>query len=696
MKTIKSLIVFTILFFYSTSYSQTGWFPLQSNWTNWIISVKFLNEFTGYAAGWGGYISKSTNGGINWFSIAPGGTTSYQSLFFVDENTGWVTGQNGAMIKTTNGGQTWNTQISGTTVILNELKFLDANTGWAVGYSGIIIKTTNGGLNWVTQYTGTSNNLTSIFFVNNNDGWAAGDYGKVFKTSNGGTNWITVNIGIYNNTGRMWFISANTGWIPGTNGLMLKTTNGGSSWILQNSGTTNYLIMTNFLNASTGFVIGASGTVLRTNNGGDNWFSQASGSTNNLREINLLNASTGWIAGDNGTLLKTTTGGMSAPSAPQLISPPNNSLSQPLTPTMIWSNTGGDYYKIQISTNTTFNVISDSATVTSTQYTVPSGKLQTGITYFWRVNATNSVGTSSWSAIWNFATYTGPEAPVLLSPSDGAINVFLTPVFSWSNVTSATRYLFEISTDSLFVTIIDSASVTTNQFIMPSGILNPGTVYFWRVIAYNNNGSGPWSTVFKFTTVIVPSAPTLIFPTNGMIGVNPTVTLDWDSLVSASYYKVQISTVSNFAIITDSATVTASRYTVPSGKLQLNYTYFWRVNASNIYGTGPWSATWHFTVSTIGIVSIGNIIPSEFKLYSNYPNPFNPVTKIRFDIPKTTHTKLIVYDALGRTVETLVNKELSAGTYEYTWNASKYNSGIYFIRIVSDKYVETRKMVLLK
>jgi photosystem II stability/assembly factor-like uncharacterized protein len=696
MKTIKSLIVFTILFFYSISYSQTGWFPLQSNWTNWIISVKFLNESTGYAAGWGGYLSKSTNGGTNWFSVAPLGSSSYQSSYFINVNTGWVTGSGGIMLKTIDGGQSWTIQSSGTTVILNELKFIDEFTGWAIGYSGTIIKTTNGGTNWFSQYTGTSYNLTSIFFVNTNDGWAAGDNGKVFKTSNGGTNWISVNIGIGNNTGRMWFISANTGWIPGTSGLMLKTTNGGNSWILQNSNTTNYLIMVNFLNASTGFSIGASGTVLRTNNGGDNWFTQASGSTNNLREINLLNANTGWIAGDNGTLLKTTTGGLSAPNVPQLISPPNNSLSQPLTPTMVWSNVGGDYYKIHISTNPTFNVITDSATITNTQYVVPFGKLQTGITYFWRVNATNSIGTSTWSSIWNFATYTGPPAPMLIYPSNGAINIQLTPTFDWSDVSSAIYYLFQISTDSLFNIIIDSASLTSSQYSIVSGKLNSGILYYWRVKAFNNNGSGPWTIVWKFTTASVPTAPNLVYPTNGMIGVSPTPTLNWDTLINANYFKMQISTVSNFAIITDSATVNISQYSVPAGKLQLNYTYFWRVNASNSMGTGPWSSTWQFTVSTVGLNIIGNEIPDKFRLYSNYPNPFNPATKIKFDLPKKSFTSLIVYDALGRAVETLVNTELKEGTYEYTWNATKYNSGVYFIRIVSDKYIETRKMLLIK
>ena len=695
MKTIKLLLVLIQIFFFNSLYSQTGWFTLQPNTNNWIISVKFLNESTGYIAGWSGVLSKSTNGGANWFSVSPGGSVSYQSLFFTDENTGWVTGGGGAMIKTTNGGQSWISQYSGTNVILNELKFLDANTGWAVGYSGIIIKTTNGGSNWITQYTGTSYNLTSIFFVNNNDGWAAGDNGKVFKTNNGGDNWIPINIGIGNNTGRMWFINASTGWIPGTNGLILKTTNAGSTWTLLNSSTTNYLIMTNFLNAQTGFAIGANGTILKTFNGGDNWIVQNSGSNNNLREIFLLNANTGWIAGDNGTLLKTTNGGVSAPVAPQLISPPNNSLYQSLTPTMTWSNTGGEYYKIQISTNPTFAVITDSATLTVPQYVVPSGKLQTAYTYFWRVNATNSVGTSVWSAVWNFATYTGPPAPSLISPSNGAIDVPITPLFDWSDISTAISYNIQVALDSNFSNIIIDANVTPSQYQV-TGALNSGGHYFWRVRALNSNGSSPWTSIWNFTVASVPIAPNLLSPPNNSVGQPLTPTLDWDSIPNATNYKVQISTVSNFATITDSATISLSQYTVPSGKLQMDITYFWRVCASNSLGTGPWSATWRFTVSTVGLNMISSTIPGAFKLYTNYPNPFNPTTKIKFDLPNSAFTQVVVFDALGRKIETLASRDMRAGTFELTWNASKYNSGVYFVRIVSDKSTDTKKMVLLK
>ena len=86
----------------------------------------------------------------------------------------------------------------------------------------------------------------------------------------------------------------------------------------------------------------------------------------------------------------------------------------------------------------------------------------------------------------------------------------------------------------------------------------------------------------------------------------------------------------------------------------------------------------------------------EYFLEDNYPNPFNPSTRIAFGIPKTTMVQLRVIDALGRDVATIVNGERSAGVYEVMWNASNVPSGIYFYRLQAGEFVETKKMIVLK
>lgn len=89
-------------------------------------------------------------------------------------------------------------------------------------------------------------------------------------------------------------------------------------------------------------------------------------------------------------------------------------------------------------------------------------------------------------------------------------------------------------------------------------------------------------------------------------------------------------------------------------------------------------------------------IPESFRLSQNYPNPFNPVTKIDFDLPVGTFVNLSIYDVLGRLVENIYNTQLPAGPYSVSFNSSKLPSGVYFYRLSTESFTETRKMVIVK
>lgn len=91
-----------------------------------------------------------------------------------------------------------------------------------------------------------------------------------------------------------------------------------------------------------------------------------------------------------------------------------------------------------------------------------------------------------------------------------------------------------------------------------------------------------------------------------------------------------------------------------------------------------------------------NEIPSNYSLFQNTPNPFNPETKIKYEIPKSVHVKLVVYDATGKEVQTLVNTVQNAGRYEISFNGSEFASGIYYYKFMAGDFVATRKMLLLK
>jgi Secretion system C-terminal sorting domain len=95
-------------------------------------------------------------------------------------------------------------------------------------------------------------------------------------------------------------------------------------------------------------------------------------------------------------------------------------------------------------------------------------------------------------------------------------------------------------------------------------------------------------------------------------------------------------------------------------------------------------------------LSLDNSIPKDFELYQNFPNPFNPVTMIKFDIPRNELVRLSVYDVTGKEIEKLINTDLTPGEYSYQFNASNYSSGVYFYRLETGDFAETRKMVILK
>ena len=88
--------------------------------------------------------------------------------------------------------------------------------------------------------------------------------------------------------------------------------------------------------------------------------------------------------------------------------------------------------------------------------------------------------------------------------------------------------------------------------------------------------------------------------------------------------------------------------------------------------------------------------PKTFSLLQNFPNPFNPATKISYTLAKASNVTLKVFDILGRQIATLVNGKNEPGEHSISWNALNVPSGVYFYRIVAGDFVQTQKMILMK
>ena len=158
-------------------------------------------------------------------------------------------------------------------------------------------------------------------------------------------------------------------------------------------------------------------------------------------------------------------------------------------PALSWSaSSDAATYNVQLSTASDFaTTVLDQSGVTAT--TVQAGVLSENTPYYWRVQAVNVAGSSSWSTTWSFTTELPvPAVPALSSPLDLATAVTISPDLSWSAAAAATTYAVQLSTVSDFTTtVLDQSGLTTTT--TGAGPLANNTIYYWRVQASNATGS---------------------------------------------------------------------------------------------------------------------------------------------------------------------------------------------------------------
>jgi hypothetical protein len=98
----------------------------------------------------------------------------------------------------------------------------------------------------------------------------------------------------------------------------------------------------------------------------------------------------------------------------------------------------------------------------------------------------------------------------------------------------------------------------------------------------------------------------------------------------------------------------------------------------------------------VGVTPVQNVIASEYKLFNNYPNPFNPETNIRYSIPKKDFVSVKVYNSIGKEVASYVNKIQDAGVYEVKFSGNNLSSGVYYYKLEAGEFRDTQKMILIK
>lgn len=223
--------------------------------------------------------------------------------------------------------------------------------------------------------------------------------------------------------------------------------------------------------------------------------------------------------------------------APTLTSPANNATGVSNAPTLSWGAVSGAVtYNLQVSTDAGFSnlVYNLTGLKGTTQLISGLGNLTQ---YYWRVNQTNTYGTSTWSSVYSFTTIgVAPGTSTLATPANNTIDITLPPTLTWNASSGAVTYTLQVSTSSSFTSFIFNDSTLNSVSQQISGLAN-STIYYWRVNAKNSYGTSSWSSVWSFTTIKSNTPSGFVFVAGGTFIMGDTLTgTPFHSVTLSSYY----------------------------------------------------------------------------------------------------------------------------------------------------------------
>ncbi len=690
-----------------------------------FYSIKFFNQNTGYVIGSGGTFLKNISGSNNWINIPTYTTRDLYSMYFFDVNTGYIAGNGGLILYTSSGGTNWTSVATNNGYAFRSITFVNQNTGFVVGDHGELFKTTSGITGWQSSNI-TSTNLRYVYFYDSLTGYVCGDSGKFLKTVNCGVNWSIQTVG-NENLYSVSFINSLTGYMTARVGSM-KTTNGGNTWSsfqVGYSGQENYV---KFANSNTGFVYGKNGPISRTTNGGLSWNAWCSNqlfSGNTYYDISVVDSNTAYVCGAQGWILRcysqlqnqfaTHIGGSMSPLSRISFTSLSTGAMMGNGSLLFTTTNGGDKWNISFcGSNSWFEgssslmglwLYSPTSWYRKTYWPGIGGYSSTGIQQ-------STDGGVTWGGNRGYSTI-----------SLGVANL---DVFETGGISYLTSYSNILKNSGAGWNTIYTGSTTGNIYfadantgfvsISPSGV---------KGILYTSNGGSNWTPYSTGSTKYIESV-FLRSSGLGFAGCDSALLLrttnfglNWSQISVPNNLHVQnirfVNDITGWFLGTDHTYPGSGRLFVSNNggilfqqMLSLgsfNVKGFSFIDAQNGYVCGDSGVVLKTTNGGLTFVSqnIG-VTPDKFSLSQNYPNPFNPVTNIKFEIPlsrgvsagRGVLVKLFIYDILGREIAQLVNQQMMSGSYSVDWDASNYPSGVYFYKLETDGFVESKKMVLVK
>jgi len=553
----------------------------------------------------------------------------------------------------TSGFSQWIFQNSGIYTNLYSIFFLDEKNGWITGAEGRILKTTNGGDNWQSIPSGTSFSLSFVKFFNESEGILSGSGGTIKKSSDGGNTWYPISSGTSLRLLAGSFIDEYVGWIVGDNGIVLKTTDGGDSWSILTYVTSDNLSFVQFIDENTGWVTSElNGEIWKTTDGGESWsYKYETPSNWNLHEIQFVNNTEGWAVGQWGLIVKSTDGGESWVQT-------NTGTGEAIFGLFFYNNNHGfgvgKDENIVRTTDGGNNWILDRSGPAFELYDI----FFEDNNYGWAIGSSGTIlYTDNWGG---FPFQTSPIS--IIAPNGGEIITAGSTYFIEWNSQNVIDVKIEYSTDNgvNWISIIDSIPSTgIYDWTIPQTFTIHGKVKISDI-------SEP--DIFDISddsfTIQSSKAITVISPNGGEI------------LDGGSQYEILWSS--------EDVEYVKLEHSINNGAS-------WNSSFPSIYDASDESFRINY------VVSVGeNVIATVYKLHQNFPNPFNPTTTIKYQIPELSIVTIKIYDVLGNELASLINEEKPAGNFEVEFNATALSSGIYYYKLVAGDFIDVKKMILLK
>ena len=302
-----------------------------------------------------------------------------------------------------------------------------------------------------------------------------------------------------------------------------------------------------------------------------------------------------------------------------------------------------------------------------------------------------------------FSIISSIAVPTPVFPANHMIDAPTNPTFSWNSVPGADSYTIMVAFDSLFIsTIINLIDIPDTTFTYND--LMPFTTHYWQVAAFAMVGLSDYCAPQQFTTgniSMIPAIPVLVLPPNNSMNQPLNPVLRWNGASYAQFYHYQVATDNFFSnIVQEGDSLNAIQIRLQP--LAANTRHYWRVRSGNPAGYSGFTTIRSFTTGDQLTSSQDEIAVLTNSLQQNKPNPFRLSTSIEFSLKDASQpAKLTIYNLKGQAVRVLFDGHAKNGSNQVLWDGKDsagkpVSNGIYYYRLVSHGYTQTRKLLMLK